>query len=862
MIGYSSDNFRFPFRARGARVLCWAALAMFWFAAAPAARAQGMLPATGDTSGGGGTASTLYLKLRRLGLDPARVYHIREASLDREDLHITLEDGTIAFMQAVDGRVTGAFFSGSGDILLRPPTRVERTSLSLFTGAAILEENFSTAFLRFNDDTAEQLKPFLRPAGDDGAGFVPQWDETVRNLSEGDALRIVTSFLNTPRRPASGPTYAPGTDHLLRMRVQGDHLGIFDIFFDTEAFEPISVGGLAIKDGVSYFDLWTSFPTASMRKEHLQPETRAEVEKYRIQATVTPPQRVSAVTEVTAKATSPGQRVLFFQLSRFLKVSQVAEDGRPLEFLQNEALDGSALARSGDDLVGVVFAQPLTPGKSFTLKFTYSGDVLGDAGGGLLYVGARGDWYPSRGMQMSQFDLEFRYPEKWTLVATGRQESEQQDGDQRVAHWVSERVMPLAGFNVGRYERSSAHAGPAEVDVYAAPGVEAAFHHSSSPDIVPDPFGQPRPDMSTPRVTILPVPAPAPPAPEPQRNAERMAASAAHGLEAYARMFGPYPYGHLSLTQNPGHNSQGWPGLVFLSTYSFLTPSERKIVHLSSFDELVYHDFMQLHETAHQWWGDLIAWSSYRDQWLLEALANYSALLVLEQQRPGDVRQILEHYRTELATKQPDGDTIADAGPVTLGGRLNSSRFPRGFDAVSYGRGTWLLQMLRSLMRDAAEPPARKGRMRNAAAVSEDEPFLRGLRLLRERYEGRTVSTQDFVDVMTQVLPENARYEGKKSLEWFLDGWINGNAMPSFALRDVKFGEHGGARTAAGSISEDDAPQDLVTPVPVYAVTANGKNVYLGRVWVDSEKVPFRFPVPAGTRKLVLDPYQSILTKP
>jgi aminopeptidase N len=38
-----------------------------------------------------------------------------------------------------------------------------------------------------------------------------------------------------------------------------------------------------------------------------------------------------------------------------------------------------------------------------------------------------------------------------------------------------------------------------------------------------------------------------------------------------------------------------------------------------------------VHETAHQWWGDLVLWKSYRDQWLMEGLANYASLLVLEQ---------------------------------------------------------------------------------------------------------------------------------------------------------------------------------------------------------------------------------------
>jgi len=65
---------------------------------------------------------------------------VRGASLDRSAIHITLEDGTIAFTKDVLGRITGAFFEGDGEVLLAPPNDVERRSMSLFTGMAILEE--------------------------------------------------------------------------------------------------------------------------------------------------------------------------------------------------------------------------------------------------------------------------------------------------------------------------------------------------------------------------------------------------------------------------------------------------------------------------------------------------------------------------------------------------------------------------------------------------------------------------------------------------------------------------------------------------------------------------------------------------
>src|SRR5690348_16316165 len=101
-------------------------------------------PAASLSGSGGGPDTALYLQLNHVGLDPGAVYHIRDAGLDREDIHIGLDDGTIAFTHAVDGRITGAMFEGDGEVLLMPPDQAERSSLSLFTGAAVLEEKFTS----------------------------------------------------------------------------------------------------------------------------------------------------------------------------------------------------------------------------------------------------------------------------------------------------------------------------------------------------------------------------------------------------------------------------------------------------------------------------------------------------------------------------------------------------------------------------------------------------------------------------------------------------------------------------------------------------------------------------------------------
>ena len=139
-------------------------------------------------------AEDLYEQLRTVGLDSSRVYQIREASLDRSSLHISLNDGTIAFTQDVAGRITGAFFDGDGEVLLVPPDSTERASMALFTGAAILEEGFDSAYLRFNDDTFKELEPFLRPSSENSQAFVTRWNDAARVLAQDDALRLFTSF--------------------------------------------------------------------------------------------------------------------------------------------------------------------------------------------------------------------------------------------------------------------------------------------------------------------------------------------------------------------------------------------------------------------------------------------------------------------------------------------------------------------------------------------------------------------------------------------------------------------------------------------------------------------------------------------
>lgn len=841
-------------------------LALGLVAATAGAQAPGSDPQCPQTTSG------LYTRIRALGLDPQRVYHVRDAAIDRPDLHLDFVDGTLAFTEDVCGRITGAFFVGEGEIRLRPPNRVERASLALFTGMAILEEQFTSGYLRFNDDTAAVLQPFLTPLPE-GAELIKEWDDASRSLAEFDALRLLldfSHFLPAPDRNEPAGKFPP----LLHAHLLGKKLGGFEVFWDAASAEPLWAGQPRLKDEILFFDIWTSFaPMSAPTKPGSAVATPfagdASVASFRIRASVQPPTRLRASTDMNVRIRTGGERMLLFELSRYLKIDAVEADGRPVDFIQNPAIEGTALRRKGNDLVALVFPSPLAAGQQLKLRFTYAGDVLSEAGNGLLYVGERGTWYPNFGLSPAQFDMEFHYPANWTLVATGKQVSRAgRDADEdeaetnpeavgeKVSRWSSERPIPVAGFNLGKYVRAKAKAGSVLVEAFGTKGVEKSFPKAQS-QVMDQPVLPGAPSLRGRSMTPMVI-TPAPPSPA--HDTQAVADRAAKAIANFSQWFGPYPYSSLALTQMPGDLSQGWPGLVFLSSFAFLSPQEQADLRLDPVARELDSQVL-VHETAHQWWGDLVLWRSYRDQWLSEGLANYASLLMLEQQKPAQFRQVLEQYRHDLLSKNKDGEWLRDAGPVTLGQRLESSHFPRGYEAISYERGTWLFHMLRSMLRDSeAASRSRKGRA--SSAVNAEEPFFRALRKIRERYAGKSITTEELVQGFEDELPRPLWYENRPNLNWFLEGWIKGTAIPELEAREIRFIEKAGVTTVTGVIVQKDVPNDLVTAVPVYATTAGNAQVFLGEVLADGAETAFRLTAPSDVRKILLDPKQTILTAP
>jgi hypothetical protein len=160
--------------------------------------------------------------------------------------------------------------------------------------------------------------------------------------------------------------------------------------------------------------------------------------------------------------------------------------------------------------------------------------------------------------------------------------------------------------------------------------------------------------------------------------------------------------------------------------------------------------------------------------------------------------------------------------------------------------------MLRTMLRDAQPADARKRQT--------EEPFMRVLRRLRSEYEGKSITTSQLMALFEAELPPSLWYEGHKSLDWFYDSWVNGSALPRLELHNLKFTDKPGATVVTGTIVQLETPDNLVTAVPLYA-SVGGKNLFAAHVFADGPETPFRISAPAHTRKILLDPDQTLLSR-
>ena len=784
-----------------------------------------------DTQG-----ASIARAIQQAGLDPDQCYRVRDFAFQKEDLKFYLNDGHLLFARAVEGRRLAAVFvadvpGGDAELMVFPPHASERLALSVFTKSPNLNEHFIAAVFLFTDNTgAELLEQLKDTTKDPSAALIigGQFDTVVRNIAQSFEVRLVNDMLSSDWTQ-NGMFFAA---------ISGKNLGNFDALVDPRWQEQVLLGQLATRDGRRFFDTWTSFQSRSVRNgAKSRPDPQVLPENFTIDATLTPELLLQAKTTIDVTTKTPTGRALTFDLSRHMKVTDVRVDGEPAEYFVRESLRSNVIRSGENDSFLVILPKPLQPGEKRRIEISHEGNVIASAGKNVYYVGARSNWYPSPDGAFATYDLTFRYPKALQLVSTGQVVEDRTEETTRVTrHRVSSPIR-FAGFNLGDYEKASVNRAGFTVEVYANRMVEAALQPkprelmpAPTPPATPGRIGRPRLSDG------LDMPF-SPAAPDPKARLNALADEIGAAMEFMTANFGPPPLKTLTVSPIPGAFGQGFPGLLYLSTLAYLNPSDLPGSMRTESQKRFLSELLHAHETAHQWWGNLVTSASYQDDWVMEALASYSSLMLLEKKKGRKaLEEVLDEYRTHLLSETPEGKTLESAGPVVWGARLNSSQTSISWRAIMYEKGAWIIHMLRVRMGEPA--------------------FLKMLNALAQRNRYKRVSTDDFRKLAAEFLPAGS---DDTKLENFFEQWVYGTGIPSLKLSQSVRGKAPRVRVQ-GSIAQADVNEDFSISVPVQ-IQMPGKRTTTKWVRTSGDAATFTADVAQAPTKISIDPYTVLMKR-
>lgn len=778
---------------------------------------------------GASSAADVARAVREISLDSGECYRVRDLALPKDEVRFFFTDGYLIFAKPVAGVRMSAVFTadvegGDAEVLVLPPNRGERRSLASYTGSPNLDEHLVAAVLFFSDDTYAKLTEQIGQNGANkkvpemGAMMAEHWTPVVRNLATSFQARLVWDVL----------LGEPQNHGFLAVSMSGKTLGNFDLYYDRSAREQIVMGKLNTRDNLLYFDVWSSFVARPFRSRAIEPDLT--LDDFRIEATLQPDLNLSVVTRVKAKPGRAALPVLAFDVAHPMRITAALVDGRPAEVLQRESMRAELLRNVGNEMFLVVPPAPLERGREYDLEFRHEGKVIFEAGNRVYYVGARANWFPNIGLQFAKYDLTFRYPKDLDLVTAGALVEEHVEGDWRITRRKTSAPIRMAGFNLGQYERVRLTRNGYTLEVCANREIEPALEGRPLASAAEPPPGPPR--HPEPEIMILPPELP----PDPEVRLQEIASEIASALEFMAARFGPPALPNLMVAPVPGRFGQGFPGLIYLSTMSYLAPQNKAIRSLDAHGRLFFSDILQAHETAHQWWGNVVTSAGYHDEWLMEALADYSALLYLENKNGSQpVALALDSYKTNLL-QTVKGQTVESTGPIVLGTRLENSQTPNAYYNITYGKGSWIMHMLRRRM--------------------GDDRFLAMLADLRKEYERKPLSTEDFRLLAARFLPAQS---ADPQLENFFDQWVYGTGIPSLKLSYTVKGKAGALRLN-GTVTQSDVASDFSVLAPVEIQLGHGKSL---THWVRTADGPVTFSValPSAPGKVQLDPNSSVLRR-
>ncbi len=511
--------------------------------------------------------------------------------------------------------------------------------------------------------------------------------------------------------------------------------------------------------------------------------------------------------ELDVRVHRAGRRALQLYLHPWAEVRGVADgSGRALPFLRDHIGERSRGIdkRVYDDSLVVLLPEPPEAGAVLRLVFDYELEIDN------FLPGRR--WYPSlEGGDLGLADLhtariEVTTRESYDVRAMGERIEDSVEGKLQRRVWEISEPVKMATFTLTQKAREQR---------IEAPGVPAVVV-----------FGPPVGHDTENRFHYLGV-------------------DVAESVRFYHWLLeDPLPEEVLLATLIQAFHGQSFDGFLHLSEWSAFRSGGTGVTRL-----------FVAHEVAHQWWGHRVGWATYRDQWLSEALANYSALMFVEatSEEGGEIfEEALRAYTDEVTgslksafNRFARGGSALDnqraakrLGPIGHGYRAAVGESPGAYFTQAYRKGSLVLHMMRRILEREAGPGA----------------FVEMLRDFERTHRGGYPSTADLEAAAARRVPGD--WSG------FFDQWVHGTEIPTYrwSHRAAKSRSADGSYALELTVRQQDVPPGFAMPVPVRVEYAGGESEEL-TVRVDEPEETFTLKLRQRPKRVELNPDFAVLAR-
>ncbi len=692
------------------------------------------------------------------------------------------------------------------------PDDIEREQLKKYTEKTDLDEPFTNAFFRFDDDTAGQF------AMEQGAGGSSASE--ARNLfnNRGEALRNLKNNVEFD---------------ILTHRISGmAHGGTFYGEFDTGEHGWVSFS-LApdAEEEVFVFQHTKAGASGSTRKTELwcqfdqladlgQPESvrwkqnkdDIDVARCTMDLTVRPNSLVldnKVNLELVSRRDGLGSiRFAFLHEGVFghpgeVEVLSLTDSaGRELEYVHR------------NHEIMIRLAQTLNDGDRETVNFVYEGDIIAP-----IFI--LGDMAGTPGGRMpAEFDFLPTHPVSFQLLNTYPWYP--QYGYLRRSHidWTVRVPKPnlavVSGDTVRRWEEEDYNCIQTTFDapVMLPSIIFGEFYMVTNADTR---------EEGSPIVNVYSLA-------KQKTERDKILDESVQIVKYLESLYGPYPYEELDIAQMSFFMGFGQapPGLVQLTGEAFLTDGQ--VSTISNFGSTIGRSQFLAHEIGHQWWAHVVGWRTYHDQWLSEAFTEYSSAMYM------NVLEGPSGFQEDMDGWWDNAMQLKEAGPISLGGRLGG----RDFVYSLYDKGPYVVHMLRMAL--VAQFGPDKG----------TTMFVTALKNFLDEYRHQNPTTTDLQRVVSRTVGMD--------MDWFFDQWFRGSGIPRMYFSyDVRATEDG-KWLLEGRIRQEDPEKAVKAIMPIYYEF--GRKQFSDQVlFVNKPDFTFRAKLPAKPKKVVLNKSEDLLAE-